>query len=147
MITRHDLHKWYGSTYKYKGQKLIIKLMCLLIFFFITCVALGDWDGTQPRLILMLFPVKPIILEKPEESTLSHASQVSSSPVKSACNPYKKTKGQRGRFKFEKLNLGEKLYHSFRICHTGVEPCKATRAAYNPDIWNVLLCQTLREII
>jgi hypothetical protein len=74
-------------------------------------------------------------LEKPEASTLSQASQVSSSPVKSACNPYKNnpkiylctqyitilTMKKKG-IPIDKKNM-----------HTRLEPCKSTRAAKSPD--------------
>ena len=52
-----------------------------------TWVGFGESDLEYPRLNLTPFPPKGITLEKPEGSKLSQASQVSSSPRKSACSP------------------------------------------------------------
>lgn len=54
-----------------------------------TWVGFGESDLEYPRRNLTPFPPKGITLENPEGSTWSQASQVSSSPTKSACNPYK----------------------------------------------------------
>lgn len=103
-----------------------------------TCVGFFDSDGAYPRLNLMPLCPRFTMLEKPEESALSQASHVSSSPVKRACSP-----------------CNQKIYNSYRslmMCtensytkiegHTEVEPCKSTRAAKRPDGWKVLRCQT-----
>ena len=90
----------------------------------------GDCDGEYPRLNLILFPPKGTILEKPEVSKLSQASQVSSSPVKSACNPFKCTQDV---YMYQTLTRTNQKHFSAMFIHTGVEPCKSTRDAKSPE--------------
>lgn len=95
-----------------------------------TWVGFDECDAEYPRLNLIPFPPKGMTLEKPEASMLSQASQVSSSPVKSACNPYKCNKDIVMHQTLSSIRIRSLLG---KFIHTGVEPCKSTREAKSPE--------------
>lgn len=88
------------------GKKTTVKIMD-------TCVGFFDSDGAYPRLNLMPLCPRLTMLEKPEESTLSQASHVSSSPVKRACSP-----------------CNQKIYNSYRSLITYREDLHQNRRPY-----------------
>lgn len=75
-VTKETIYMWISCTSK---QETCHKRQ--------TCVGFRDPEGEKPRLSLTPFPL-PALKVKLELSETNQASQVSSIPVKRACNPY-----------------------------------------------------------